>query len=280
LEERINKLYKLFKGLPNGNPIVRNNQPNDAFCIYVFETLFSNLHGYDDLSVENLNVLNQSIVPPPDNGIDIFIEHIDGDEYFYHVVQVKNTDLAEHEIRNCFALMERTISDYLKSPRNVHKNLRTIISGTEFDETVSNDNIYYYVVHKGSVNFIKNLRKNERIITSTELKILKGSKSVDCVPFESFKADNSNNFILYKYEDNIPSKPRAMLCNLNGFELAQFSNKYINTELGRNILFGQNLRESLNRKSKTFKAMTETIEDDPEKFWYYNNGITINEQKH
>lgn len=171
--------------------------------------------------------------------------------------------------------MKRTISDYLKSPQNVHINLRTIISNTEFDETVSSENLYYYVVHAGNVNFMKNLRKNERIITLTELNILRGSKTIDCVPYETFTADNSNNFILYKYEDNLPNKPRAMLCNLSGYDLAQFSNKYINTELGRNILFGQNLRESLNKKSKTFKSMTTTIDVDPERFWYYNNGITI-----
>ena len=46
--------------------------------------------------------------------------------------------------------------------------------------------------------------------------------------------------------------------------------------MGRNILFGQNLRDSLDeKKSKTYEAMIKTINDEPERFWNYNNGITI-----
>lgn len=46
--------------------------------------------------------------------------------------------------------------------------------------------------------------------------------------------------------------------------------------MGRNILFGQNLRDSLSeKKSKTFSAMMQTIKNEPERFWNYNNGITI-----
>lgn len=103
MEKRIKELCEMFCGLPNGKPIVRNNQPNDAFCVYVYETLFRNLHRISEFNINNLDMISHCVVPPPDNGIDIFIEHVDGDELFYHIVQVKNTELAEHEIRNCFA---------------------------------------------------------------------------------------------------------------------------------------------------------------------------------
>ena len=52
------------------------------------------------------------------------------------------------------------------------------------------------------------------------------------------------------------------------------ANKYLNTTLGRNILFGQNLRETL-VKSKTYDGMEYTIRNEPGKFWFFNNGITV-----
>ena len=50
----------------------------------------------------------------------------------------------------------------------------------------------------------------------------------------------------------------------------------MSSSMGRNILFGQNLRDSLDqKKSKTYAAMMKTIKNEPERFWNYNNGITI-----
>ena len=84
------------------------------------------------------------------------------------------------------------------------------------------------------------------------------------------KADSFNNFNLYEESQNEP----AIVLNLCGYDLAELAIKYTNTSLGRNILFGQNLREALG-KSKTFDGMAKTIREEPEKFWFYNNGITI-----
>ena len=66
-----------------------------------------------------------------------------------------------------------------------------------------------------------------------------------------------------------------MLCNLRGYDLALLCNKYISSTIGRNILFGQNLRESLEMKSRTYEDMCQTISKEPQRFWHYNNGITI-----
>ena len=80
-----------------------------------------------------------------------------------------------------------------------------------------------------------------------------------------------NNYILYENASD-----NAMLCNIRGYDLAVLCNKYISSSMGRNILFGQNLRDSLDqKKSKTYNAMMETIKEEPERFWNYNNGITI-----
>ncbi len=75
LDELINEYYEKFMGLPNGNPIVRQNQKNDAFEIVVLETLY----GKDlDINIEKLQSsdvekITKYIVAPPDDGIDINI---------------------------------------------------------------------------------------------------------------------------------------------------------------------------------------------------------------
>ena len=55
----------------------------------------------------------------------------------------------------------------------------------------------------------------------------------------------------------------TLLCNFNGYDLAGLSNEYASTLVGRNILFSQNLRESLSKKSKTYENMFETINTQP-----------------
>jgi len=278
LEERLSKLYDQFKGLPSQSPIVRNNQRNDAFVVLTSEILFNK----DDsdrkqFDVDDLTYLTSFVVPPPDNGIDIFYEEEDCDEAYYHIVQVKNTSLAPHEIESCFAVMKRVIKSYLKDSKLVNDNLKSIISNTKFSTNYL-ENCTYYVVHAGDLNYTRQLRKDEKIITKTDLETLASSLPDFCVPKEILGADMFNNFLLYHHESdksNENKKPDAYMCNLNGYDLARLSNKYSSTEVGRNILFGQNLRDSLAKKSKTYESMFKTIDEEPEMFWYYNNGISI-----
>lgn len=269
MEKLIEEYYNEFVGLPNNKPIVRNNIKYDAFTVAVLDILYKS-EVKIEFNKNNIDKICKYIVSPPDGGIDIFIEHEDGDDYYYDIIQVKYSELDEVEIKQCLTGMERVIREYLKDPKLVAPNLREVISNTSFDSTFKN-NCTYYVVHKGELNFSKTLNRYERIITLNELNILKNSLDTDKVPFEKFKSDSFNNFIMYR-ED---SSEKALLCNLRGYDLAKLSNKYSNTSVGKNILFGQNLRESLETKSKTYKDMKETIDNVPEKFWYYNNGITI-----
>lgn len=271
MEGLIREFYNEFVGIPNGKPIVRQNIENDAFTLVVLDILYGRELGLT-INAKNINKIKNMIVAPPDGGIDIFIEHEDGDEFFYDIIQVKYTDLGEQDIKQCFALMQRTIKDYIKEPKLVTKNLKEVISSSNFDRTYK-DKCTYYVIHKGDLNYIKGQKKNEKIVTSNDLSTIRSSLESLNVPKEIIKSDSFNNYILY--QDKNAKNERAFLCNLSGYDLALLNNKYSSTEIGRNILFGQNLRDSLENKSKTYTAMEKTIDTEPEKFWYYNNGITI-----
>lgn len=284
LDERIDELYEEFVDFPVKNKIVRNGHRNDAFCLLVFEVLLHNYHQIKRLSRQeptHQSILANCVVPPPDDSIDIFFEENDLDECRYHIVQVKNAELSPAKIENCFLLMESSVSLFLKKQKEVRKNLREIMADTDFSKQYRNDCIFY-VVHRGQTHFIRNQKPYQKIITGDELLILeKGTRQMS-VPNEHFVIDTASNFIINNFVDSDqgaqkvnPTLPQSLLCNFSGYDLAQLNNKYSNTLLGRNILYGQNLRESLNKSSKTFESMFETIDKEPELFLFYNNGITI-----
>lgn len=274
LDSLIEKYYNKFVGLPIQNPIVRQNQQNDAFELVVLETLYGKEKEVDieKMNASDINTLIKYIVAPPDDGIDIVIEHEGLDENYYEFVQVKNSALTQSEIKQAMSYMEKTIETYFKKPQDVCDNLKKVLSETSLTAG-DKQNCKYILVHRGNDNYFKGQKNNaEQVITGTELETIRNcsNQQIPKVAEESFLADCFNNFNIYEEAQNEP----AIVLNLRGYDLAELAIKYTNTSLGRNILFGQNLRESL-AKSKTFEGMAKTIREEPEKFWFYNNGITI-----
>lgn len=280
IRELVKKYYEEFAGLPNEKAIVRNGVIEDAFALVILDVMYSNILNIT-IKPEEIDKISKIIVAPPDSGIDLFIEIDDGDDFYYDIIQAKYCSLAENEIKKCFAEMNRTIKDYLKNPGIVQSNLRDVISETSFGAT-SKNNCTYYVVHAGEVNYGKGFTKSEKIVTISELETLIESFATASVPYEAkvpydeFQSDAFNNYILY---DQSESREQALLCNLRGYDLAKLCNKYASTSMGRNILFGQNLRDSLDTKSKTYTDMENTINKELQRFWHYNNGITIIAEK-
>ncbi len=277
------QIFEDFQGFPNRLPIVRNSQRDDAFVVLTFEILFQTYHGiskFDSKNEPHRELLTRYIVPPPDDYVDVFYEEPDVDEKRYHIVQVKHSNLAPSEIETCFTMMEKSINMYLSKPKDLKKNLKNIIADTDFNSNYKKS-CTYYVVHTGKTKFIRNQKKNQQIITLDELELLQDGVKHECVPKEDFCIDIANNFIVNNFiekknnTDLNKNLPQSMLCNFNGYDLASLNNKYANTMVGRNILYGQNLRESLNKYSKTYEGMFETINKEPELFLFYNNGITL-----
>lgn len=279
LSSRVTELFEDFKNSSNPK-IVRAAQIGDAFTLLVYETLFQEYHFIPRLShAKHLTQVRKSIVPPPDDSIDIFFEEPGLDDPTFHIVQCKYESLDKSQIETCFLRMRNAIETYLRNPKEVQKSLRGIISDTAFNDEYK-DRCIFYVVHKGTTDAIRNQRDNQKIVTAVNLEFLLQGLIAASVPAEEFDLDTANNFIVNNFVDNAnatadPNVPRSILCNLNGYDLAVLDEKYSQTELGRNILYGGNLRESLSKKSKTYAGMFETITGEPDLFLFYNNGITI-----
>lgn len=267
INEMISNYYKEFVGLPGYRPIVRNNQENDAFELVVLKILYGKY--LPEFTKSNVSEFCKYIIAPPDNGIDIFYQHEDGDDYSFDIIQVKNAELNENELRTAILGMQRTVEDYCKNPASINSDsCRDILSNSNLDKSNRN-RCNYYVIHKGNIDDFAGSNENEHIITYKTLEIIYNNTS------ENVDRDELSIETSMRY-GNLDDNHGAIVCTLNGYDLAQLNNTYYNTEVGRNILFGSNLRESLiTKKSKPFLSMSDTILKCPENFWYYNNGITI-----
>ena len=271
MDKLIDELYGKFVGLPSTRPIVRNSTRNDAFELAVLKILYGKIL---DLRFEKEYVDNLAkyIIAPPDEGIDIFVEKESGDEFFFDVIQVKYTSLNESQLKTAINDMERTIADFCKSPLNVSStSCREILSNSGL-EKANKGNCQYYVVHIGDTRDFNGIKDNEHVLNLVDLRVLSEGHQ-DKVEEDILSVGSDKNYMQYGLET---ATQNAIICNINAYDLALLNNKYYSTEIGRNILFGHNLRESLSPKaSKSFGVMKKTIEDCPDNFWYYNNGITI-----
>ena len=179
IDDLLKQFYDDFKGLPSNRPIIRNNQINDAFELVVLKILYGK--ELPMFSVENISQFCEFIIAPPDNGIDIFYQHENGDEYSFDVIQVKNCVLDENEVRQAFINMQRTIDDYCKSPLSINSDsCREVLSRSSLDKSNKN-RCTYYVVHTGTVDDFTGSNNNEIVLTKKHLENLLNNTSEEFV---------------------------------------------------------------------------------------------------
>jgi len=268
LENLTKKMYDTYEGLPSYAPIVRNGQMGDAFEVAVFKTLYG---FYTNLSFvpSEAEEISKYIVAAPDAGIDIFVQNDDGDDACYDVIQVKNKKLTKSEIKAAFAIMKETINTFCSDVAKISsESCKKILSESSLDNSTKN-NCHYFVVHTGDEEYGCS-SDNETVITKQNLvDILENG--IYKVKEEIFEIKGKDGFLNYKVNDGESS----VVCNISCYDLAVANNKFYKSEMGRNILFWGNLREDLGKKSKSFLPIKNTILTEPERFYLYNNGITI-----
>ena len=185
--------------------------------------------------------------------------------------------------------MKDAVKKYLKDPKSVTPNLQAVMSATSFCNSYKK-NVTYYVIHNGATKYSRQWDDKDIVVTNSDLEVILYSmnhpdvQGKEKVPYEELGSDAYNNFMFYEpyatsSDSNMKVKDRALLCSIRGYDLACLCEKYNSTSKGSNILFGENLRESLADKSKTYVDMAKTIDAEPERFWHYNNGITIIAEK-
>ena len=227
LNELKKEYYEEFKGLPSDEPIVRNKQENDAFELVVLKVMYGKL--LPEFTKENATTFSKYIIAPPDGGIDIFFQHESGDESSFDVIQVKNSELDESSLKTCILNMKRTVDDYCRDPKLLKsESCKKILSESNLDKSNKNK-CTYYIVHTGTVDDFSGSEENEKVITIKALDVIYKNKS-ELVDKDKIKINTSMEY----------GKPYdeygAIVCSINGKDLADLCRTYYSTEAGRNLL--------------------------------------------
>lgn len=148
---------------------------------------------------------------------------------------------------------------------------------SEIEDIFSNPNVKYkaILVHTGANELAEHgKRELEDLITemndATDIfsyEIL-NQKKLHSKISKKFGNEPINEIIELKNWGKIDSPVKAFYGQVNGYVLAGFWEKY------NKSLFSKNIRNMLG-DSDVNSEIKETILENPEYFWYYNNGITI-----
>ncbi|MBQ8706600.1 MAG: AIPR family protein [Succinivibrionaceae bacterium] len=279
INDKIEEYYETFHN--NSTQLINNK--DEAFEIVVLEALYKDdlktnseyeIDFSKKLQSDDANNLSKFIVSSAvrgDGGIDIVYTYDDEEETKFQFVQVKNRKLNKDELRDAFSKMKDTTKQYLKDPEKIKsENLKKILQNFKYSQGSSEDK--YIVVHRGSLTTFDSKTNNEEIITENEIsQKLSITNNNPCVRHHKFTFNKNQ---ISDYTDKTTGA-HAYVVNINGLDLAKLGKEYNDSSLGRSLLFGNNFREFLEKKSQTYEVMKKTIFANPEKFWFYNNGITI-----
>ncbi|MGH4052109.1 MAG: AIPR family protein [Clostridium sp.] len=229
----------------------------ERFCEWVLYNLFELR---EDEVLEAISIGGKY-----DNGIDAVFE-ISNELY---VVQCKyKTSHSIDAMCRFESDCKRLIVEEPLTNRSIVKEKCTLIRETHENK----DTIHcYYVTNTEFQPLDKNqIKKNIYIDTNVNTYNWDITNMVD--KLEEIKGLLPKKFRNAKFTiillKNSEMDDNTIVASVSLNELAKF------VKAGDNMIFMSNIRNYLN-KTKINKKIEETIEKDPEKFWYYNNGITI-----
>jgi len=262
-------------------------EPDQAFMRVVYAILLNT--NYDDPSY-NFDVVDGS----DDKQIDIINIQEKSESVTIHILQIKNSPSYKGTI---VVQMRDGLNWIFKEPESKYKTIRNtdlvnkINSIRELSGRIGQKrfDVYVHYVGKGDTSRISpDFHKEVRFTTD----IFKGS---DIFRSFTFKVWGVNELIEQAYEiegesvkidADIPiyythsapsfseyrtSTIKAVLCTVDGIELASLVNKY------HSRIFEENVRTYLGERKRVNTEIMNTCSNDETaaNFWFFNNGITV-----
>ena len=147
---------------------------------------------------------------------------------------------------------------------------------------LNNIDIYYVTNDSIAVNdwkiIIRNVKEVEKVIKDSNQNKRVKIRILDINNIEDFIDESRSivpkkfqgtrmKLILERYFEN--KENNTIIAEVSLKSLATFINKK------EKFLFYSNIRNFLGKRNKVNKEIEKTYNDDPKKFWFYNNGITI-----
>lgn len=261
MNNNLNKIRQLCNSLEfNGNT-------SDEFlftinCVDYF---------YFSKNIGEVDILDGFTDGANDGGIDFV--YFDG--YRINLIQGKSSDsLTFNDIRDALTKMTITINDF--KAKNIDKysdklksNLRNIMETVNTDEMeltiFTNTDLTNDMIRK-----IEDLKNNAEFESYTVN--VYGKDDIDT---QVLNIDETSMSIA---QGTLELEDRNYIEYANGegaiFTIKANSLKNLYIDYGKKGLFGYNLREQISQKSVD-TAIDKTINSERDKFWFFNNGITI-----
>ena len=266
LEEMLKIANSDDMGYALKNPGDINSLPTKTkgtlFLKFYLNEIFQKLYNIDSDAIE------QGIV---DNANDKGIDFITIDDDKVYIIQAKYNSKPLKEIQDFINLPESIKTDLYKNTCNAElkayfaeiKNKKNLEYNLFFvtNEKVTTEEEEYYT------SLVKNENVQFSIIDSTKLRTdYESIKTMGDNPPDRIILNLGNEDVMELYTI---SPNETILITQKGSKLRSL---YQNREY-RERLFNLNIRQWLG-KNTVNKGMIETIEKTPDKFFYYNNGIT------
>lgn len=240
---------------------------------FLFSILFANLFFYNN-EITKSDIIDGFVDGSNDGGID-FILYDDNNLY---LIQSKTNESITYEIvMSSISKISSTLMDLEnKKYNNFNDRLKSSYLNAIESFNQEHETIIYFV---SSSNISEDIKS--RILThfnssedfNFKVEIVDGIEIVEeidrykysqiTVKNGSLKLDKTKNILSYDYSQE------GIICNVRASSVKDLYNKEKNKGL-----FIYNLREHV-PSALVDNAIDRTIKNEPEKFWFYNNGITI-----
>jgi len=261
--------------ISNGWAIADNKQRGMAFEDWCFQ-LLSDKHPTADVDK------SEAILRTDDGGNDIIFESADTQEAY--VVQCKYPFIAqtkpmpEDKVKEFFSNFDLLRdASYIKERKG--KNQRLFDLSNELKYWIKENWTVYFI-------FITTDTREQNVDALVDAYNSKFSNSAFNVRFDAWGINELRDvyvevesvteqypdLVQLTLADNHYMQPAGKLPNITfsirGTELQRIAKKY------KESLFNWNIRKYLGKKGEVNKSILKTIDNDPEDFYYYNNGIS------
>ncbi|TAA71928.1 AIPR family protein [Planococcus salinarum] len=264
-----NEQNRIIKHFELENKKLKNE---DAFEILALQYIF---YKEKELSAITSNIDDHLTNGTNDGGIDLVF--YDDEEEILSLIQCKTSSLSSDEILDAIRKMDTTVEAFRNHNTGAYSSKLKRVLRENLDRLPDNGQIEYHVIYVGNFdekNFERKLKNSsisdlEDLIKITDEPLINtqiANIQDTTTKVREYKAalDKPNNVLEFESQENY-----GVMINLSSKSLIEMYELFKDKGL-----FDMNIRKYISHKLVD-KGINETLDNDRENFWFYNNGLII-----
>lgn len=206
-----------------------------------------------------------------DGGIDFIFNK---DDVMYLIQGKSTSSLSMEDIKNIFYKIVETITNFEKGQYDKYSSYLKQVYLNKYDDLSDDKNIEIVLFTNTAFTALMKEEfaklKEDKILSDYKISIY-DSEDIEKKEIMSIQGDEQiaeDKIDLWDVQNKLEYE-NSMIVNIKASSLKKLYNKY-----NKQGLFSYNLREHISQKNVD-SGIENTIKNEKEKFWFYNNGITI-----